>query len=164
MKGQNTRISGVRSRYKIDPKKSRMSVGTILGGRETFREEVPATSLEWALVVKSGMPFKAASYFGEAAGLSNDELTRSLHLSSKTLVRRRKAGHLNEVESSNLYEHAKIFKMALQTLGSSNKARRWLKSSLKALGGKTPLELMNTAPGADEVLACLNRIEYGGYS
>jgi len=164
MKGQTARISGVGSRYKIEPKKSRMSVGNILGGRETFKKETPGTPLEWDMIVQSGMPVRAASYFGKVAGLNNNELTRSLHLSSKTFRRRQKAGRLNEIESSNLYEHAKIFNMAIQTLGSSDKAQRWLKSSLKALGGKTPLELMNTAPGADEVQACLNRIEYGGYS
>lgn len=48
---------------------------------------------------------------------------------------------------------------AVDVLGDPEKARRWLDSPLRALGGRTPREV--AATDLPSVLAVLTRIEYG---
>ena len=43
-------------------------------------------------------------------------------------------------------------------------ARDWLKKPNRALAGKTPIELLDTDAGTQQVYQLLNKIEYGVYS
>ena len=56
------------------------------------------------------------------------------------------------------------FATAEDVLGSEERARLWLLEPNKSLGGDTPLSILNTGFGLDEVLSILGRIEYGVYS
>jgi putative toxin-antitoxin system antitoxin component (TIGR02293 family) len=59
---------------------------------------------------------------------------------------------------------ARIIALAKHYLGDTHAANRWLKRPNAALGGKTPLELMDTEPGARAMENVLGRIAYGGIS
>jgi putative toxin-antitoxin system antitoxin component (TIGR02293 family) len=49
-------------------------------------------------------------------------------------------------------------------LGDDETARRWLRRPNRALGGRTPLESLDTELGARLVENVLGRIAYGGVS
>jgi len=143
--------------------KHHIDVAQVLGGKATFRQHMPSSPLEWAeRISNKGLPYKALVSFVESAGIDNVTAVLSLH--KKTIRRRESTGSLSYTESNTLYEHARIFAEAANVLGSVEKARRWISSPIKALGNKAPLMVMKTAPGADEVLNVLMRIEHGGYS
>jgi putative toxin-antitoxin system antitoxin component (TIGR02293 family) len=57
-----------------------------------------------------------------------------------------------------------IIVLATHCLGDAQAANRWLKRPNAALGGKTPLELLDTEPGVHTVENVLGRIAYGGMS
>ncbi len=59
---------------------------------------------------------------------------------------------------------ARIVGLATHYLGDVQAANRWLKRPNAALGGKTPIELLDTEPGARAVESVLGRIAYGGIS
>jgi putative toxin-antitoxin system antitoxin component (TIGR02293 family) len=59
---------------------------------------------------------------------------------------------------------ARVFATAVHALGGEAKARAWLQSSNRALGGARPLDLLDTEPGAHAVETVLGRIAYGVYS
>ena len=59
---------------------------------------------------------------------------------------------------------ARIIALTAHYLGDAQAANRWLKRPNAALGGKTPLELMDTEPGIRSVENALGRIAYGGIS
>ena len=59
---------------------------------------------------------------------------------------------------------ARIIALAAHYLGDAQAANRWLKRPNAALGGKAPLELMDSEPGARSVENALGRIAYGGIS
>ena len=80
------------------------------------------------------------------------------------MERRKHTGHLSPDESERLYRLAKILAFAESVLGDKAKARHWLNSPNRALGNVTPLSLLETEAGADEVANVLGRIEYGVYS
>ena len=67
-------------------------------------------------------------------------------------------------ESDRLYRLTRIVGLAKHYLGDAQAANRWLKRPNAALGGQTPLELMDTEPGARAVENVLGRIAYGGIS
>jgi uncharacterized protein (DUF2384 family) len=48
--------------------------------------------------------------------------------------------------------------------GNWEQAARWLTSELQALGGKRPLDLLDTVSGTERVRYVLNCIEHGIYS
>ncbi len=56
---------------------------------------------------------------------------------------------------------AKVIARAEDLFESKANAARWLKSPLRLLGGKTPLEMTETSSGAREVEQLLGRIEHG---
>jgi putative toxin-antitoxin system antitoxin component (TIGR02293 family) len=53
---------------------------------------------------------------------------------------------------------------AAEVLGTTEKADRWLQRPNRALGGRVPLELLDTDAGTQQVAEVLGRIEHGVYS
>ncbi|HSS78656.1 MAG TPA: MbcA/ParS/Xre antitoxin family protein [Thermoanaerobaculia bacterium] len=53
---------------------------------------------------------------------------------------------------------------AVEVLGGREKALRWLDSPNRALGGRRPLDLLDTGLGTKQVEVILGRIETGVYS
>ena len=100
----------------------------------------------------------------QAAGITLKELATSLDLSARSLQRRRRQGRLARYESDRLYRLARIVALAKHYLGNEEAAHRWLKRPNRALGGRTPLALIDTELGARAVENVLGRIAYGGVS
>jgi putative toxin-antitoxin system antitoxin component (TIGR02293 family) len=114
--------------------------------------------------IREGFPQTVIEEVMHAAGLSLQELAASLDLSPRSLQRRRHEGRLARYESDRLYRLARIVALAKHYLGEGGLATRWLRRPNRALGGSTPLQLMDTEPGARTVENALGRIAYGGVS
>ena len=56
---------------------------------------------------------------------------------------------------------ARIFALAVSVLESEEMARKWLHRVQRGLGGRVPIEVIQTEAGAQEVEDLLERIEYG---
>ena len=54
--------------------------------------------------------------------------------------------------------------MATEVLESEDEARRWLSDNIPALGGKRPLDLLDTDVGAQQVTNLLGGIKWGMYA
>ena len=80
------------------------------------------------------------------------------------MQRRRERGHLARYESDRLYRLARIVALAKYHIGDGATSARWLKRPNRALGGRCPLELVDTELGARSVEDVLGRIAYGGVS
>jgi putative toxin-antitoxin system antitoxin component (TIGR02293 family) len=119
---------------------------------------------ELAAAIRIGFPPAVVERVMESAGLNLKELAASLDLSPRSLQRRRAHGRLASHESDRLYRLARIVALAKQQIGDDESAARWLKAANRALGGKRPLDLLDTEPGARSVEDVLGRIAYGGIS
>ena len=71
---------------------------------------------------------------------------------------------MTRVEAEHSARMEKVLAAATETLGSKEKATKWLETPNRALGDDRPLDRMNTDSGALEVEAILGRIEHGIYS
>ena len=114
--------------------------------------------------IRGGFPQSVVEEVMRAAGISRKELATILDLSPRSLQRRRREGRLARFESDRLYRLARIVALAKQYIGDVEMARRWLKRPNRALGGKIPLEILDTELGARAVEDVLGRIAYGGVS
>jgi putative toxin-antitoxin system antitoxin component (TIGR02293 family) len=65
------------------------------------------------------------------------------------------------MESSNATRLAKVYERANQVLETDENVRGWLKTSQVGLGYISPIELLDSDKGTEEVISLLNRIDYG---
>jgi putative toxin-antitoxin system antitoxin component (TIGR02293 family) len=122
------------------------------------------TETDLQAAIREGFPQTVVEAVMHAARLTLKDLAASLDLSPRSLQRRRREGRLARYESDRLYRLARIIALAKHYVGDDEKATRWLRRPNRALGGSTPLQLMDTELGARAVENVLGRIAYGGVS
>lgn len=147
----------------VETSKMTLSVVDLLGGRKALRREI-ADSSSLREAVRRGLPFRSLAALANVLEVTAKDLAALLGVASRTLARRKAARHLSPIESDRLYRIAFVVWLASQTLGSVNRAESWLKTPNRALGGQTPLSLLDTEIGERQVEDVLNRISFGVYS
>ena len=134
-----------------------------LGGDQVFGDSLH-TETELQQAIRDGLPQASVAGVMRSAGIGLKELASVLDLSARSLQRRRREGRLARFESDRLYRLARTIALAKHYLGDAEMALRWLKRPNRALGGKIPLELLDTEIGSRSVENVLGRIAYGGVS
>ena len=134
-----------------------------LGGEPALGRTL-RTETDLREAIREGFPQKVVEEVMQSARITLSELAATLDLSARSLQRRRRAGRLARFESDRLYRLARIVALAKHYLGDDETATRWLKRANRALGGKVPIEVIDTELGAREVENVLGRIAYGGVS
>jgi putative toxin-antitoxin system antitoxin component (TIGR02293 family) len=115
-------------------------------------------------ILKRGLPASSFEKLHKGMAISSADLARVTNIAIRTLQRRRKQGHFQTDESERLLRLGVLFDRAIEVLGSLDAARDWMKTPQKPLAGRTPLEYIDTEPGAREVEDLLGRIEHGVFS
>ena len=83
----------------------------------------------------------------------------------RTLAHRKeRQGTLSPEQSDRLARLVRVFARAEEALGERAKATRWMRKANRTLGGKRPIDLLESDVGARMVERILGRIEYGVYS
>ncbi len=121
------------------------------------------SSLDFVRVLRKGLRYRVLQRTGEHVGLSLEEVTTALGLPKRTLARRKLEGVLSPAESERVLRLARIVERARDVVGP-DRAADWLRKPNRALGGVTPLSLLDTDVGAQEVEDVLVRIEHGVYT
>ncbi|HEV8330129.1 MAG TPA: antitoxin Xre/MbcA/ParS toxin-binding domain-containing protein [Steroidobacteraceae bacterium] len=112
--------------------------------------------------VRAGLPLTELDRVAEMLGVDGSRLAPILGISLRTLQGKAECdGRLGPVASDRLTRIERIHELATHVLGERVKASRWLTTVSRALGGETPLELLDTDPGAQRVQEELHEIEYG---
>ena len=138
-------------------------VAAQLGGAATLGRSV-RTDRDIETAIRKGFPLSVVAEIMHSAGLTLNELAASLDVSPRSLQRRRREGRLAKYESDRLYRLARVIALATRSIGDAEAARRWLKLPNRALGGRTPLDVIDTEPGTRALENVLGRIAYGGVS
>jgi putative toxin-antitoxin system antitoxin component (TIGR02293 family) len=133
-----------------------------LGGPENSGHVDSSEELkDW---IRGGLPFSSLEKVMERFGLDREEISSALDLPLRTFARRKQERRLRRDESDRLFRLVRIASQASEVLGDDGKASRWLHTGNRALGGKPPLELLDTDLGSRQVEEVLGRIEHGVYS
>lgn len=111
--------------------------------------------------LKTGFSADSFDKLKNRLNISDNMLSKIVHIPQRTLTRRRQDGRLRPDESERVLRIARIYDKALDVFKTETGAERWLKKPARGLGYKVPLEYADTEPGAQEVLNLLGRIEHG---
>ena len=111
--------------------------------------------------LKSGFSADSFDRLKNLLKISDNMLSKIVHIPQRTLTRRRQDGRLRPDESERVLRIAKIYDKALEVFETEIATENWLKKPSRGLGYKVPLEYADTEPGAQEVLKLLGRMEHG---
>lgn len=118
--------------------------------------------LEMIQQVQEGLPPTAFEQLSEVTGVSADELAELVHISRRTVARRKERDEpLDPATSERLIRLALLYAKVVEVIGDEPMSRQWLRTPREAFFGKTPLELLQTELGAREVEDLLLRVEHG---
>jgi len=137
-----------------------LSVEFLLGGKQVLQVK-PRTSLDWVSVIRQGISAAAVDFLAKTIRITNSDLAAALGIPERTLARRKKEGVLNSEESAKLVRLARVIERSDEVFEDMNASLNWLKSPNTTLLGATPLSLLDTDIGAENVLDTLGRIEHG---
>ena len=134
-----------------------------LGGRKVFRERLA----DYTAVIdrgRQGLAYAALESVATRYEIPTPTLVRVLGIPPRTLARRKKEGRLHSGESDRLLRLARVAALAEETLGTREKATSWLRGAVRALGGVSPIDLLDSDVGARQVEQVLGRIAHGVHS
>lgn len=131
------------------------SLARVLGISNVDADLVDAT--------RRGLPAVSALRLAHAGGLSDQQLAGALGVSTRTLARKKGKSRLNAVESDRALRLGRVLSLALEIFGNKRQATiEWLHDPIIALGGKAPVDFLDTDAGLRRVEQVLTQLDYGG--
>ena len=122
-------------------------------------------TLELLKRVEAGFSYKAFERLQRALGLPTDELAKLVHITPRTLARRKEEGRLTAEESDRLLRASRVFGKVLALFeGDLDAARTWFSKPSPALGNHPPQAIASTDVGAREVENLIGRLEHGVFA
>jgi putative toxin-antitoxin system antitoxin component (TIGR02293 family) len=144
--------------------KSTTDVLELLGGEKVLKRQVSGVE-DLREVLREGLPFRALEALAKAMEVQTAALTKIIRVAPRTLARRKGSeSSFSSIESDRIYRVARIMSLSIEVLGSKEKAKEWLSRPSRALGGESPLSLLDTDVGAKQVEEVLGRITHGVFS
>ena len=127
--------------------------------------DLPSRGAKLHETLSAGISYKVYTKLTEASGLESKELARYVGIPLATLKRRADTGYFKPAEGDRLYRFAEIYKSALDLFDNDKaKAKEWLFSPVRGLGGRRPIEMVATSAGAEAVLDLIGRLEHGVFT
>lgn len=132
-------------------------VGNLLG-----LAEQPSSDLDAVRLVRKRFQPEVIARLGRA-GIDMGVLHRVIP--RRTLEHRRQRQEpLTQEESERAYRVASILALAESVMGDRDRALSWLTAPKRSLGGETPMDLLDTEPGARAVEELLYGIDEGYFA
>lgn len=119
--------------------------------------------IEQIETIREGIAAQAFDQLAATLGVGKEALARKLNINAQTL-RKRKSRVLSADEAEKSLRVARVFALATEVLEGEEEARHWLNEQIPALGGKRPLDLLDTDIGAQEVRNLLQCIKWDLYA
>lgn len=117
--------------------------------------------LDFDRMVRAGIGWQAIQNIIKQ-GISTQALCGVLGISTRKISNIiKKKERLSIVASDRFYRLAYIYSLTKEVLQDEKNAWTWLLTSQWGLGGRIPLELLETEPGMIEIEYLLGRIDHG---
>ncbi len=119
------------------------------------------TTPELIATLRQGLPFEVFTSLQNNLSLSAEALAQLIGVPVRTLNRRKNEGRFKPEESDNLVRIARVLARVQEFFTDKEAAIKWLKTPELAFDNETPLSLLDTELGAQEVLQLLGQLEHG---
>lgn len=111
--------------------------------------------------VRRGLPYSVFERVQGALQVSAQMLAALIGVPVRTLNKRKHEGRFSSEESDNLLRVVRVVSKTFSFFDEPQAARAWLQASEMAFGGDTPLSLLDTEMGAQEIFRLLGQLEHG---
>lgn len=119
-------------------------------------------ALEWVEEIHAGVPSKSVRRLARHLEVSESVVLQAAGVAASTYHRKlAQSSKLSAQQTDRLFRVAEMFALGESVLESKGAAREWLQAPNRALGGKAPIELLDTSFGTELVREELYRLEYG---
>lgn len=122
------------------------------------------SSFEKIDAVKSGISKEELENLKTGAELDYDTLARVLNIAKATLHNKKGKEKFDTAISERIFLLADLYSFGYEVFEDRERFNGWMKKENQALGGVTPITLIDTLYGIEEVKHLIGRIEYGVYS
>jgi putative toxin-antitoxin system antitoxin component (TIGR02293 family) len=122
------------------------------------------SSFEKIDAVKSGVSKEELENLKMGAGLDYDTLARVLNVAKATLHNKKGKEKFDTAVSERIFHLADLYSYGYEVFEDRERFNNWMKLENRALGGVSPIHLIDTLYGVEEVKHLIGRIEYGVYS
>jgi putative toxin-antitoxin system antitoxin component (TIGR02293 family) len=139
------------------------TIEELLGGSKLLGQEIES-EMDLYELGREGIPKKSLTRLAANLKISMRALSAILHVTERTLQRKRDFDILNQVLSEHVIQIAEVYARGTEVFDSVEDFQTWMNSTSKALGNRKPVELLASRFGAHMVLNEIGRIEYGVYS
>lgn len=114
--------------------------------------------------LQRGLGFSSFVTFEKVSELPRQEVADLIGVSETTLLRRQKNKKLAPDESDRLFRVASVYRDLLRLFhGHAADANEWLRSPHAVFGGETPLNMLKTEYGSQQVETLIHQLEHGVY-
>ena len=134
----------------------------LLGGKKAI-SSVLHTSLDLIELSRHGLPKSALISLAKEFGITLEDFSKMLHISSRTLQRKSMDDFMNPYISEHVLLLAELFSRGVEVIGSVETFRSWIQIKHRSLDFNRPLDLMDTGVGVYMIISVLGRIEHGVY-
>ena|SRR5690554_969740 len=115
--------------------------------------------------IGQGFAFDVVASLAHETELSETEILNALNLPDRNKVQRRKRRHFTRLESNRIYALIEVIEASEALFeGETCAAINWLKSPCRGLGGRSPIENLNSFIELQQVLGLIQRLEYGVFN
>ncbi|HRP55393.1 antitoxin Xre/MbcA/ParS toxin-binding domain-containing protein [Agriterribacter sp.] len=113
---------------------------------------------------RNGVRKSALKVLSQYLGITMDKMSALLHTSHRNIQRKDDNELLDVYKSERVIEITRVVSKGLELFGTADNLQQWLHSAIMSLGGKKPIDLLDTSFGVHLILKLLGRIEHGVYS
>lgn len=133
----------------------------IFGGRKALKTVV-RSNIDFIKIVRRGLPTQAVRHLFAEMLITRDEIAKALQIPTRTFSRRMKSAAFEPIESEKLIRLGRVYAFAKEVFNDdATKATEWIKRPNRALGNVTPLSLLDSELGAEQVNDTLGRLQEG---
>jgi putative toxin-antitoxin system antitoxin component (TIGR02293 family) len=125
-----------------------------------------SNNMERVELIRKGIPYESIEVISERLNRPIKSILSILEM-PQTSYNKKKSEHslLDTRDSELIVIITELIDYGLEVFNhEEEKFQRWLKKPNLSLGGNSPESLLDTTTGIDEVVFCLNRIEYGNFA
>ena len=112
-------------------------------------------------LIRKGVSKNDLEVIKEESGLDYDTLSTILAVSRATLINKKGLEKFDAATSERILMLADTLFYGQSVFEDKDRFNSWMQTNNKSLGDRTPIELMDTVYGIQEVKKLIGRIEYG---